>query len=221
MKGLQTEIFACSGRRGTGKSTLMAFKLERSSRIVLFDPLGEHGHWCPNPIYSIGKLEDFLDWSHSQQKFACRYIPLGEPLEEFEDFCAAVYWRGSLTVGIEEISLVCSSPSAMPGEFGKLIRLSRHRGLNVCWTAQRFAEVPRTLTALTDVFAIFGVSEPRDLDALADRTSPEIADRVASLKLHDGIMFDVRDRSALRVTSHGEILGTLKESAFNSFAENE
>jgi hypothetical protein len=97
----------------------------------------------------------------------------------------------------------------MPAEFGRLVRLSRHRGIYIFWTAQRFAEVPRTLTALTDVFNIFAVSEPRDLDALAERTSPEIADQVATLEPHEGIEYDVRTREARRITSKGKVLGPL------------
>ncbi len=208
MGELQTEIFSYSGRRGTGKSTLVTSGLKRTGRVVLWDPLAEHG-WCPNPIYDLDDFEEFLRWGRSQQNFACRFIPQGEPVEEFEDFCFQVFQHGALVVAIEEIPLVCSSASFMPTEFGRLVRMSRHRRIHICWTAQRFAEVPRTLTALTDVFLIFGASEPRDLDALADRTSPEIADAVANLELHEAIRYDVRTREALRVTSRGEILGPL------------
>lgn len=205
---MQTEVFSASGRRGTGKSTLLAYRLQRSNRVVLWDALGEHS-WCPNPLSDLDDLEDFLGDSRKRENFAARYIPHSDLEEEFEGFCLQVYRRGYLTVGMEEIPLVCSSPSAMPPEFGRLVRLSRHRGLNVFWCSQRFAEVPRTLTALTDVFAIFQVSEPRDLDALCARTGPEIADHVAGLDLYEGIWYDVRTREALRITSRGKVLGPL------------
>lgn len=246
MGELQTVIFSCSGRRGTGKSTLLAHELREQPRVVVWDPLSEHGGWCPNPLYRPDRLEEFLEWTRNsggsspsprphrdwlkwlgwpfvdeneeseasesrcpRSRFAARYIPQGDPAEEFEEFCFEIYRRGNLTVAIEEVSLVCSSPSSMPAEFGRLVRLSRHRNINICWTAQRFAEVPRTLTALTDVFAIFQVTEPRDLDALAGRTSLEIADQVAQLDVHEGIMYDVRTREAQRITSEGKVLGPL------------
>jgi hypothetical protein len=85
----------------------------------------------------------------------------------------------------------------MPPLLGKLIRTGRHREIDVVWTAQRAAEVPKTLTALTDVWILFSQTEPRDLAALADRCGGDVAERVAGLGLHDYFIWDA--------VEHGEI----------------
>lgn len=50
--------------------------------------------------------------------------------------------------------------------------------------------MPKTLTALTDIWILFSQVEPRDLGALVDRCGREIAERVAALGLHDFFVFD-------------------------------
>lgn len=67
--------------------------------------------------------------------------------------------------GIEEAARFCG-PGHMPDALDRVIRLGRHRRLDVLWVTQRLSEVSRTLTAMTDVFVIVGaVTEPRDLCA--------------------------------------------------------
>jgi hypothetical protein len=44
-----------------------------------------------------------------------------------------------------------------------------------------------------------------------ERCGVEVADAVAALGLHEGIFYDVRDRSAVRMLSTGEILESLSQ----------
>ena len=41
-KELQNRIVAVIGRKGSGKSTMLAERLKTVDRLVVFDPLGEH-----------------------------------------------------------------------------------------------------------------------------------------------------------------------------------
>jgi hypothetical protein len=59
------------------------------------------------------------------------------------------------------------------------------------YTGQRFAELPRRLTATTDFFVLFGQREPRDLEALAERVGRDVAEWVERLPLHGRVIFDV------------------------------
>jgi hypothetical protein len=63
--------------------------------------------------------------------------------------------------------------------------------VDLLWTGQRFAEIPRRLTSTTDYFVLFGQREPRDLEALADRVGRDVAGRVERLPLHGRVIFDV------------------------------
>ena len=91
---------------------------------------------------------------------------------------------------VEEAPLVCRA-SYLPATFGKIVRTGRHRSIDLLWTAQRVSEVSRTLTSATDVWMFYSQTEPRDLDAIADRCGREVADKVAGLGLHDSFCWDV------------------------------
>ncbi len=79
----------------------------------------------------------------------------------------------------------------MPREFERLVLQGRHHGLNIIWTAQRFAEVPRTLTAQCDAFVIFHAGEPIDLQAIEARTGSEFRRAVQELPRYSALVYDV------------------------------
>jgi hypothetical protein len=158
--------------------------------------MGEHAQEKVNSFDSPADLAQFLRWSRGEKTFACAYVPRGDPEEEIEEVARLVYARGQLCFACEEVPLYTQA-GYMPPLLGKLIRTGRHRQIDVVWTAQRAAEVPKTLTALTDVWILFSQTEPRDLSALADRCGGDVAERVAGLGLHDYFTWDAIE--------HGEI----------------
>lgn len=196
MRAEQNVILACVGVKGAGKSTRMAALLRHAPRLIVFDTLGEHSRWLPNRLRSLDQLAAFLAWSRGRQTFAAAYIP-GEDLEgEVDAVARAVYGRGSLCLGLEEVPLYCK-PGFIPPGLGYLVRTGRHRGLDLAWTAQRAAEVPKTLTSLTDMWVLFRQHEPRDLAALAERCGAEVASKVASLGEHQHFVWNVAQRAVI------------------------
>ena len=85
--------------------------------------------------------------------------------------------------------------------YDRLVQSLLDRHIDIAWTAQRAAEVPKTLTALTDLWILFSQVEPRDLSALADRCGREVADRVAGLGLHDFFVFDAVSHEVVEPSS--------------------
>ena len=189
MSEVQNQIVGIEGRKGTGKSSYLRELLRHCSRFLVFDVMAEHARQGGNQLESSAKLAQFLRWSREQEKFAGFHVPDGALDEEIEEVSRLVYGRGHLCFACEEVPLY-TQPGYMPPLFGKLVRTGRHRQIDIAWTAQRAAEVPKTLTALTDIWILFSQVEPRDLSALADRCGREVADRVAGLGLHDFFMFD-------------------------------
>jgi hypothetical protein len=190
MSEIQNRIVGIVGRKGTGKSSRLRELLRYCPRFAVFDPMDEYGSAvAKNRFEKPAQLERFLEWSRGQNTFACAYVPGGEPEEEIEEVSRLVYGRGHLCFACEEVPLYTQA-GYMPPLFGKLIRTGRHQQIDIAWTAQRAAEVPKTLTALTDVWVLFSQTEPRDLSALADRCGREVADRVAKLGLHDYFLWD-------------------------------
>ena len=196
MTEIQNRIVGVVGRKGSGKSTRVHDLLRYCPRFVVFDVMGEHAGQEGNRLESLASLAHFLKWSREQQTFAGTYVPSGELDEEIEEVSRLVYARGDLCFVCEEVPLYTQA-GYMPPLFGKLIRTGRHQQIDIVWTAQRAAEVPRTVTSLTDLWVLFSQTEPRDLSALADRCGREVADRIAGLGLHDYFLWDA--------VTHGEL----------------
>jgi hypothetical protein len=192
---IQNRIVGIIGRKGTGKSTRLAERLQTEKRVFVWDPMAEHD-WSPNEISSPADLESFFRWNRKQQMWAANYVPGNELPDELEEICPTLYGRGGMTLAIEEVPLICTASHLEPA-FGKLIRTGRHKQIDILWTAQRASEVSRTLTSLTDEFVLFSQTEPRDLDAISARCGPQAADKVAQLGRHDFVVWDVVGRQLL------------------------
>ena len=192
--GKQNRFVAVAGRKGSGKSTLTREILRHTNRLFIFDTMGEH-HWVPDEFTDLAEAQVFI-WETSTEvrDFCASYISesaAGKSLENnFCEISLAVFEVGNLTFVVEEIPML-SKPQWVPEEFDNIIRLGRHRGINMLYTAQRLGECPRRLTAATDIFILFRHTEPRDLDHIAERCGPEVAELVTTLGDHEFIVFEV------------------------------
>jgi len=191
---MQNRIIGILGRKGSGKSCALRRVVAQVRRLLVFDPLCEHAEICPNRLDSIDRLAAFLRWTRGRSVWRAHFVPHGDLREQFDLFCKWAYHRGSLTLAIEEVPMMVH-PNWAPAGFSEVLRLGRHRRVNVVWTAQRAAEVARQVTACTDVWVLFSQTEGRDLDALAERCGPEIAAKVARLGMHDYLVWDVIARA--------------------------
>ncbi len=195
---VQNRIIGIIGRKGSGKSTKLRELLRYCPRWVAFDPMRDHGDLAAGNVFeSIGALARFLAWSRNQPAFAGVYVPQDDPAEEIEEASRLVYARGDLCLVCEEVPLYTQA-GYVPPLFGRLIRTGRHRHLDIAWTAQRAAEVPKTLTSLTDVWVLFSQTEPKDLAALAERCGRDVADKVAALGPHEFVIWDAQARGYLQ-----------------------
>lgn len=197
MTDFQNRIVGVVGRKGSGKSTRVATLLKYCPRLLVFDPMGDHSIWLPDVLEGMDEeTEDYFEHASRVKTFACGYIPVNDPVEEFEELCDLVYHHGRMLLCIEEAPIVCKA-GYMPPVFGRMVRTGRHRMIDLAWTAQRASEVSRTLTSATDFWIFYSQTEPRDLDAIAERCGREIADKVAGLGLHDSFVWDVVEREIM------------------------
>jgi len=191
---VQNRIVGILGRKGSGKSCALRELVARAPRLVVWDPMAEHGALCLNHLESIQRLVRFLHWSRGRSSWSANYVPHHDLAEEFNLFAGWIYRYGRMLVAVEEVPMI-SQPNWVPPEFDRLIRLGRHRQIDLVWTGQRAAEIARRLTAATDVFVLYAQTEARDLDALADRCGAEVAEKVSRLGLHGRLVFDVLGRT--------------------------
>jgi len=159
------------GAKGSGKSTEAEKMFLARDRAIVCDALGEYrrGFMVSNKLLFVAHVD-------KQKKFRIVFLPL--ELEDFDVCCRTVRAAGNVLFVIEEAGTYCS-PSQIPDAFQKLVRLGRHRNIDITYTAQRFQDINRTLTAQTDVFKLFRVSEPVDLAALQKRFGDDLADEVS------------------------------------------
>jgi DNA helicase HerA-like ATPase len=186
----QAPICGLFGRRGVGKTTLARAIARHQARLVVWDYIGEYGPLAFRSEGNPAALEEYLRWARGQRFAAARYIPREGTVEEFEEWCAVVFGFRDCVVVVEEVAAVAQA-SWLPPAFGGIVRQGRHRGLGLLWTAQRLNEVSRTLTSLTDFWAGFSLSEPADLQALAQRCGRDYAERVSKLPRFEWAGFDV------------------------------
>ncbi len=192
----QHPIAIIFGRRGCGKTFLARCLAQHQARVVAWDFIGDE--YEPMANYFDGDLEGFakfLELVRGKEFAAARYIPAEDVGAEFEVFCRLLVRGENFVVVVEEAAEVCQAGHLPPG-FGRLVRQGRHAGLGVLATTQRLSEVSRTLTALADVFVGFSTTEPRDLAALSERTTPEFAERVKTLPPREFLVWDVRTQEA-------------------------
>jgi hypothetical protein len=201
---LQNKIIGICGRKGAGKSVTAHRILQRPGRVFVADQMFDHT-WVPqhNTFGGLDEVEDFFEWAEEQRHCLGSFIPQGDLKDEMEELCQIVYEHGNVVFGIEEVASPCGS-NFLPPALSKITRLGRHQSLSVVYTTQRAGEISRALTAATDIFVLFHCAEPRDLAAIAERCGNRITEKVASLSMHDSVVFDVVQR---------------KESSFENLCE--
>lgn len=190
----QNKIIGIIGRKGSGKSTILEYLLRSNPRLFIFNTMGEHD-WTVDHITNIDTLPMYLDdVENPKEKFQAEFTPTGDILQQFDIVADEVYETGNMTFAIEELPMLTKSAGYMQPSLGRLFRLGRHQALNLVWTAQRAAEVPRGVTGATDYFILFQQTEPGDIKALEYRCGEECAYQVQQLGLHNFLTFDVVTR---------------------------
>lgn len=170
------------GKRGHGKTYWMKKHIESSLLpCVIIDTMNEYQNiavWMP--AGSIDEPPRF-------DKFKMRFTPDSE--DEFDILMAAIgelQPQFGLNVYIDEVDY-WSSSSYMPREFGNNLRYSRHYRLNIYMSVRNPSEINRKITALSDVFVIFRITEPRYLDYFRPFDA-SLPDRIESLDKYQHII---------------------------------
>jgi len=205
----QNRIIACAGRKGSGKSFKAREILQQCPRLFLHDTMGEH-RWVPDTFEELDQACIYLMESYTYDTFMARYVPETDDEEtDFSEVCAVVYDQGNMMFAIEEVVMLGCSPNYAPPKFKRLMRLGRHRNVDMLYTTQRLGECPRALTAATDVFVLFAHSEPRDLETIQDRCGVEVARKVAKFQDHDFLVWDVATKKEVLSVDCGSIIAAI------------
>lgn len=177
--------------------------------------MGEH-RWIPDTFEELDKAVIYLMESHSYDCFMGRYVAESDDEEaDFSEICEVVYDEGNMMFAVEEVVMLGCSPNYAPKKLKRIIRLGRHRNIDMLYTTQRLGECPRMLTGATDVFILFAHSEPRDLDAISERCGQEVARKVAKFQDHDFLVWDVASKKEMQTVDCGSIIAHIEVSSRN------
>ena len=167
------------GKRGTGKTYWCKHNITTSLLpCVIIDTMNEYGDVAIHePSITNGLVLD---------KFKMRFTP-----KDDQDFgilmskLSRTKTPYGINVYIDEVDY-WSSSQWIPQEFANNLRYSRHYNLNIFMTVRNPSEINRKITAMTDLFVIFQITEPRYLAYFKDfdATLPE---RIRALKPYDHI----------------------------------
>lgn len=209
----QNRIIACAGRKGSGKSTKAREILQQMKRLFIYDTMGEH-RWCPDSFDELDQAVIYLMESFTYEDgFMARYVPEADDEEaDFSEVCNVVYEQGNMMFAIEEVAMLGCSPNHSPKKFKRLMRLGRHRNVDMLYTTQRLEEIPVSLRSATDVFILFAHSEPRALDAIAERCGEEVASKVAAFQGHEFLIYDVNAKKEVSTVDCGSIVIPISRS---------
>lgn len=193
----QNQILAVAGRKGSGKSALTREILPQARRLFMFDTMGEH-RWIPDRFTDLNDAQIYLMESHTVSEFMGAFVPESkQEKDEFATICETVFEQGNMLFAVEEIPMLGMSAGYAPPDVARIARTGRHRNLDFLYTCQRLSEVWTGLRAQTDIFVLFSQTEPKDIDAIAERCGREIALAVEQLQRHDFIVYDVNQRVRL------------------------
>lgn len=185
---MNNRIIVVIAPKGAGKTYRVAQMVRESERVAVFDMTWEAAY---NECQSFkGRPREFAASIHPNVKsFRCAYRPTTiEPdkdlvtCPELEPFIKLCYLRGDMTMVIDEAHLICSGRNC-PRSLLMSCLVGRHRRLNIVVVAQRFTGVHGSLRANADEFWFWRIIEPADVEGIADRCGPEVAEQVTNLRV--------------------------------------
>jgi len=181
--GFVTSIF---GQRGAGKTTLMNHIINPASRAILFDYLHTRKTTADRMNFiHTRSLQDVrrlvIDNYHSGFRIWYQPPPDARAQQEALSKLSYILWDiqdqqwtsvgdvAFITFGIDEMSLpfpVTNLSDGLRG-FNQVLTGGRHLGFNIVGASQRPAQVHTEFRSAAEVKYFLQLSEPRDLDVVA------------------------------------------------------
>lgn len=177
------------GPVASGKTYLLKQWARQMERVVVFDPTME---WADMPGF-----EAFPFWipEKGPKAFAARmaeaeeknepyrFVVLPSQVEEAFTWAVNSVWQMSEPrwLVIEEVHLLMS-PMYVHESMDRINRFARKRLLGVIGSSQRIADVHKDFTSASRMSVLFHTTEPRDLDAIADRYGDDARTSVSEMR---------------------------------------
>lgn len=187
---MYNRIIGLIGPTGSGKSYMAAQMMSSSERCAVYQLKRIH----EEPAF-VMVADDVVDGD--MQEFA---LKLGEPkfhyvylcmppgtegkrlvVADLDTFIQACYVRERMTMIIDEAHFFCD-PWHIPLFFRQAVVMGRSRFLDTIYCAQKFSTISKELTANTHELYIWRITEPGDLNSIAQRCGDDCANAIANLR---------------------------------------
>ncbi len=146
----QNQIIAVFGHRGSGKTTWLFKHIDSFSPFLLVDPLYDP-KFKQLQLYTITTVEEGFDLFRIGDPKRCYISP---NLNAFEIFCGLCLARGNITLIVDEVDSFSTSNFMSP-HFKELIKMGRHRQVNLIAACRRPHEMNPLIRSQANRFIIF------------------------------------------------------------------
>jgi len=184
------QIIGIVGPTGSGKSYTAAQIMSKQERVAVYQLVAKDSAYlhCADQIFDGNMREMALAMAQPQFKFIYR-VPKDSAIvkgnrfffSDFETFVRMCFTRGQMMMIVDEAHFLCN-PRFMPVEFWQSVVTGRHEFLDIVFITQRFSMVHHDMTANAHRFYFWKITEPADLQGIAERCSQEVADKVSALQ---------------------------------------
>ena len=159
----QNLITTVVGRKGMGKSFLTREIVELEPRVIVLDTTGDYGGRNMRVVWGRDASINAMLEASGERRFRLALRGLDE--SEMLDAMEMAYEIEDYLFVVEEASMVCRA-SYLPREMAALVRYGRHRQISQLYIARRPAELPRDLTAQSDLIVTLQQKETNDIKYL-------------------------------------------------------
>jgi hypothetical protein len=144
-----TDLSCILGRRGCGKTYLLRRLISVYPRCIIFDTLHEYTETDGIVVNSYDEFSDFILKNQSTKNFVLIFqfeLDIKNELQLFNECLKLLYFRGSVTIVIEEVqNFSNASIWGLQPYFKHCLLTGRHRDLSMIFTTQRAGELHKTI----------------------------------------------------------------------------
>lgn len=183
-------IIGIVGPKGSGKSHMAADIMIDAERAAVYQIVREDSNFLRAATdifdgdiksFCLALIEDNFRLIYRVAEGAKKIEGNKIVLPDFPQFIECCFTRRNMMMIIDEAHFLCS-PRFIPASFWESIITGRHAYLDIVYVTQRFSMVHRDLTANTQEFIFWNITEPSDLDSIEERCGTEVRNKVQNLR---------------------------------------
>lgn len=184
------------GASGSGKTFRAKKLIEKCTRLVVFDSLGDFAGYGWLRVYDIKGLKAALvkNW---QKGFKIAYIPKsGNEESELDEVSMILYAAQAeyprdpqITFVVDELSLCYPKNGKCSTGFTNLACRGRHRGINLIGISQRIAQVNTNFRGNCTSSYFFRPADHVDIDTLAKIIGRDYIEKIRTMENYNFFHF--------------------------------